>query len=568
MQAAKMLKVESMAGAEMGWLWQKFWAAYLMVDALPDACPFGFLTTCAAAIVLMPVILYSALCMVWSLAQVGRARKSMSSVFIVLLGIPLYPILSALLMALLWVSVRVVGLACVTLGPVALVAFVWGRLIEAKTSFIEHQQTLEPDVQDITCWQMLLGLVVGVCSLCTAGLLTAVCSLLKAPLLIVVLFCRAWAWFVQSWLELVGCCQRRDAESPSSSDSDSESQVCCLWAWFPIILAAWIVAVLLGTCLAVLGVGILMVIELLASTIYPAYITSGWLRYAGGRRRYGSTCLALKQGLTACVQVCWTFDVGTNMMICQDFSEYRATLDELAGAMRGSEAGRCSRLSCLPRLDVGLADGSWDFALQEIARQLGLGSDEVDEAWRSLARQMIVIGRGAIENGWFSRDWVSELPAELCLGLPARTLLDTIERSSSGALRMSSGLVINEQDRPRGQFFDEIWQHFTEAKNARAQVQVSEEEHRCLEAMLLAGGGGNLPEGLAAVLAEAEAMPPFRLEALRQVQRPLMAISILLSRKSDFKDRLQVVINGITCDDAEDYLRVIHLQTRTSSESE
>lgn len=42
-----------------------------------DAC-----LDAALAEVLMPVILYSTLRMVWSLAQVGTARKSMSSFFI------------------------------------------------------------------------------------------------------------------------------------------------------------------------------------------------------------------------------------------------------------------------------------------------------------------------------------------------------------------------------------------------------------------------------------------------------------------------------------------------------
>lgn len=58
----------------------------------------------------------------------------------VILGIPLYPILAALLLALFFLTIRLLALATVVIGPVALVAFAWWQLLEAQDRFISLQQ--------------------------------------------------------------------------------------------------------------------------------------------------------------------------------------------------------------------------------------------------------------------------------------------------------------------------------------------------------------------------------------------------------------------------------------------
>ena len=179
---------------------------------------------------------------------------------------------------------------------------------------------------------MLLGIIFGVCSLVTLGLVTCCCSILKFPLIFLHQFCQLWKWGVCAWLELVNCCgicgERRHQESGSDSDSDSDDSSCCLWLWFPIILAAWLVAVMIVfPCVFVLVFCICLVGQLLTFAIWPAYVTAGWLRYAGhqgGRRRHGSTCTAMKQGVKASYQLLWANDVLTNMLICQNRSR---TLD-------------------------------------------------------------------------------------------------------------------------------------------------------------------------------------------------------------------------------------------------
>ena len=186
---------------------------------------------------------------------------------------------------------------------------------------------------------------------------------------------------------------------------------------------------------------------------------------------------------------------------------------------------------------------------------------QVEEAWNALARQMILLGREAIEEGWITRDWVQEIPVELCIGLPARTLLDTIERSHrQGEIVLSSGLRLTREDRPRGsKFLEDVWTNLMAAKEARAGVKLNESERECLCAMLLAGGGDpdQLPAGLSAILNRSEAFLGKKNSACQDVVRPLVSISILCSKQHLFKEKLKTIIEGITSDDAEDYLRVI-----------
>ena len=77
--------------------------------------------------------------------------------------------------------------------------------------------------------------------------------------------------------------------------------------------------------------------------------------------------------------------------------------------------------------------------------------------------------------------------------------------------------------------------------------------------MLLAGGGDadQLPPGLSAILGRSEAYLGSKHAACQDVVRPLISISILCSKQHVFKKKLRVIIEGITSDDAEDYLRVI-----------
>ena len=87
---------------------------------LPNHLMAGFAASCAVVVMLWLPILCAVLRVVWALAEVGPARKVMTTFFILVLGMPLYPVLVALLLALVW---PVMGFTVLTLsffGPCAL----------------------------------------------------------------------------------------------------------------------------------------------------------------------------------------------------------------------------------------------------------------------------------------------------------------------------------------------------------------------------------------------------------------------------------------------------------------
>uniref|UniRef100_A0A7S4PXP8 Uncharacterized protein n=1 Tax=Alexandrium monilatum TaxID=311494 RepID=A0A7S4PXP8_9DINO len=540
-------------GPQARWVFDHFWNAYDSVASLPDVCPIGFATTYLASLVLMPVILYVVLSMVWSLAAVGSARKCMSTFFILLLGVPLYPVLTAVSLLAIWLVLGVLGVALATLGPIFAVAFLWQRSLVAKKEFIEQQRELDPSVNDITCIQMLLGLFMGILCLCTVGLLTFSITILKMPVLVMSGFCQAWWRAGRAWLELINGRERSGNSSESSEDVDNGS--CFWWYWFPLVLVAWLVFVALGVCVVILVVLISALVKLIASVVWPAYVTAGWLRYFGseGTRRRSDTCWrsAIVDGLKAGYQVLWASDVLTNAFIIGDPKRLVKACEqfkELAKGQRDALDGDCQRLSCLPPVVLGLFGPSWDLASHEAAKKLGISQDKVEEAWRSLAQLMIRLGREGVDDGLLTREWVQEVPAELCIGLPARAMLDTVERSlNDGELVLACGLVFRNDTRPKGEFFDKVWGNLMLARRKRAEVSLTTAERDALCAALLAGGGKpeGLPDGLAAGVRRFEELPQATHAACRDILRGLVACSVECSRRRPFKEKLQVTIECI-----------------------
>ena len=151
---------------------------------------------------------------------------------------------------------------------------------------------------------------------------------------------------------------------------------------------------------------------------------------------------------------------------------------------------------------------------------------------------------------------MEEVPGELCIGLPARVLLETVERSTKpGELLLVGGLSVTPEKVPRFHGFAErFWDLFCEAQAARAAVQIDPAAHELLCAALLAGGGDpdSLPVGLSAALRRYESLPEEVHAACQTVLRPLIALSLECGRQGEFKAKLELVIESMAHVNSED----------------
>jgi len=566
-----------------------FGKLYSATQWMPDPNSIGFITTGIAALVMMPVILYTTLSVIFSLAAVGPARKFMTTFFVVFLGVPLYPILAALLLTIVWFVLGVLAIALVTVGPVFLTALGWWKLVEWKNDFVADQRHRQARTDDINCLQLALGLLIGLLCLCTVGPCVFLLTLVKSPILVLSGLCQAWWSFAAFWYLYVGCpccCPKRrsqrdqgdrgDASDSSEESSDDPNDYSFLWYWSPLVLVAWLIVNVLGVCVAILAALVSALVKLLASAIWPAYVAAGWLRSFGAtgtRRRSGSCCTGVAQGFKAGYQVLWLSDIVTNIFIIGNVSMFGRFRDEFGQLVKGQReelSSECQKLSCLPPVVVGIFKDTWDLATRAIANGLEIGKDEADEAWRSLSRQMIRIGRHAIDDNVVTPEWIEGIPSELCIGLPARALLETIERSpNDGELVLASGLVLRSRSLGFGnEKFDKIWADLMEARSARAAAQLTDADRVLLCTVLLAGGGDPdaLPDGLADAARAYDKMPSAARKQCQAILNPLVAVSIECSRVPAFRDKLMLVIEGITAEDGSPYM--VDAEWQGSGESE
>ena len=232
------------------------------------------------------------------------------------------------------------------------------------------------------------------------------------------------------------------------------------WRWFPLVFLTWLSSLACLLCMVVVLILVACVGKLILAVIWPAYIAAGWLRVLAQARRRASArqcCEPWVQGLTAGYQVVWAGSVLTNICILNrgmntKWSMVQQTCDEVWEYAKGDRqelSPSLSSLSLFPPILVGLFADSWDLHLRTLAQRLGVSKDKVEEAWRGLARQMIRLGRAAVETGLLTAEWVDEVPAELCIGLPALALLDAVERSPPGELLLVGGLRITPKALPK-----------------------------------------------------------------------------------------------------------------------
>lgn len=144
---------------------------------LPNHVMTGFAVSFALGCLLLLPILCIVLRMVWAISRVGPARKTMTTFFILCLGVPLYPVLAALLLALLWLGIGCSMLIVSSFGPAALLCWLMVRLWEFQQEFLEVEEERKSEMQrrnevveDISCWELLCGLFIGIISCCSFGM--------------------------------------------------------------------------------------------------------------------------------------------------------------------------------------------------------------------------------------------------------------------------------------------------------------------------------------------------------------------------------------------------------------
>lgn len=508
----------------------RFWNVYnwirVVEDTWPDFASTGFLTSYAMALLAFPFVLLITLYLVWSIAAVGPARKTLSSTLIILFAVPLYPVLTGLVLAILWIIMSFGALALAIAAPIFLVAFNVSQLWDYASDFAEEQREETPVVDDISFGGLLWGLIMGIFCMCTFGVLAFLLTMLKAP----VVFLACIFHFIYHTLPPIfkhtGC-------------------------WCPCAFLGWCFGFVAGVLVLVLSILVSALVKLVAAAIWPAYVSTGWLRYfgGGGRRNDRGCCAPIVEGLKAGYQVLWAADLLTNACIYGDLDLFRRTTDEfgeIATGRRAELSPECRKIACLPPVVVGLFQGSWDMTERAIAKQLGISTDAVREAWGSLRDQMTLAVNEGVTAGLLTKDYILEVPPELVIGLPARVLLDTVERSRGGEIVLANGLRIDASNRPSGGFADKVWEDLQAAIRARSSLQLTLEHRTHLCGALLAGGGepSAMPYGLARAVADFEALPQPVHDQCAAVQRHLIAVALECSRQASFRKELENVIQS------------------------
>jgi len=494
-------------------------------EASRDIAVVGFVVSYAAVLISLPYFLSMGIFKL-SASDMGKTGHKPITISFVIAAVALYPVLTAIALALLWVVMSFAFSLLAIAMPIYGIAVAWHLLWIYANDFIEQQRELTSTADDITFCMLFFGFAMGLASLCTFGLLAVVLTLLKSPVVFVCCIGHAIYHTIPGVIKTGG--------------------------WCPLAFFAWCFAFVGGLCALLICIALSALTKLVVAAVWPAYIATGWLRFfgGGGRRREEGCCTPLVQGIKAGYQVLWASDLLTNAVIMGDYELFQRTVNEFAEIATGRReqlSPECRKISILPPVIVGLFLGSWDLAERAIAKQCGLSADAVREAWTSLREQMVRVGKESLETGLLTDDYVLSVPPELVIGLPARVLLDTIERSSESELVLASGLRIHENSRPQGQLADKVWHDLQEARGALADANLGPELRIVLRGTLLAGGGdpSELTPGLAYAVQNFDKIAEPTHEKCMKVRNCLISLAVEFSRQRAFREQLEKVIQSI-----------------------
>ena len=506
------------------------WATSQVPSLVVDLNSVAFFISCALVLLATPVVIATLLHYVWMLRSIGPARKTLSTVFIVLLW-PIVPLLCSVGAALIWSVLALGVMAFIVLLPPVATIYATGSFIGTVQAWRENerQNTQHLVAEDITFLELGIALVVAAISLCTTAPLVALFSLIKSPFLFLAVVGRTSYSLLKALFKCV--CECRG------------------FAWlaifvpplFALCLVGIVVIVALCTAASVLA-------KVVASVLWPGYVACGMLRSLGTRRERRGCSTILLEAAQAAYQVLWVSDIITNVWILFKDNELiqRSVkeLVELASGERRELSHEVQCLSFLPPVVIGTLrqDGGWRVDLERIAKAVHMEPDVLEMAWTSFFQQMNAVGKRMMDKELLTPDYVSECPMALLIGLPALVVLEAIAKSPRGkeALVLANGYTILPKSWNAQSFAGKAWARLMEAKRAHEAASSGvapdiEKGGEMLEGILLSGGApaDELPPLLAAVVASAgDASLPPRLAA---IHKPIYALVYEMAQQPVYK---------------------------------
>ena len=304
---------------------KEFYASTQPTNSTPQIAKeigkYGFWMSAKLCAIGAPVVFILVLSAVWSLARVGKVRKTLSTVLICCLFPVLYTMIIVAVLLFSWTATAVV----VTYGTTMLLPiFVLTALhwfgFSVAGEFIKKQiNTIidDDEVGDISLSDLIVAVVVFLFSLPSTCIIVCVLTLLKSPFVIISVVCSL---------------------SYSTLRSICGMILSSVWAiWF---LPLFAIGFAIGVPLVIVSVILSIAIKILLAALWPSYVASGWIRSLRSRRRQPAIrhpIKTIKQAMRAAYQVIWFSDALTNVVILESVTcfndrfgkKYRKFKDEI-----------------------------------------------------------------------------------------------------------------------------------------------------------------------------------------------------------------------------------------------
>ena len=116
----------------------------------------AWIISTALVLFITPILIFTLLCYAWSLKSVGPARKTLSTIFILLLW-PVVPMLGVIAVTLLWSVLALVVMAFIVVLPLAGTVYVIWLFCAVLSSWKDDLERSHSDYADITFFELERG---------------------------------------------------------------------------------------------------------------------------------------------------------------------------------------------------------------------------------------------------------------------------------------------------------------------------------------------------------------------------------------------------------------------------